>query len=157
MVKDIHVVGFRIGRESFGVAIESVLEIVRLMKITAVPDAPTFIEGVINLRGKIIPIIDLRRRFGEQEVVVNKKNRILVAAIGEKTVGLVVDSASEVMKIPPSEIEPPPNVFGENEVNYVTGVGKIAGRLIILVDLAKIMLRGDLRRLDELSLPSGAA
>jgi purine-binding chemotaxis protein CheW len=151
MAKDIQVVGFRVGKEHFGVPIELVHEIVRIMEITAVPDAPDFIEGVINLRGKIIPVIDLRKRFGETTISASKKNRILVAEIMGKIVGLVVDAASEVVKIPPSDIEPPPNVFGESEVNYVTGVGKIGSKLIILVDLGKIMQRGDLRRITELA------
>jgi purine-binding chemotaxis protein CheW len=151
MAKDIQVVGFRVGKEHFGVPIELVHEIVRIMEITSVPDAPDFIEGVINLRGKIIPVIDLRKRFGEPTIVAGKKNRILVAEIMDKIVGLVVDAASEVVKIPPADIEPPPNVFGESEVNYVTGVGKLANKLIILVDLGKIMQRGDLRRITELA------
>jgi purine-binding chemotaxis protein CheW len=151
MAKDIQVVGFRVGKEHFGVPIELVHEIVRIMEITSVPDAPDFIEGVINLRGKIIPVIDLRKRFGETTITGGKKNRILVAEIMDKIVGLVVDAASEVVKIPPADIEPPPNVFGESEVNYVTGVGKLANKLIILVDLGKIMQRGDLRRITELA------
>ncbi len=156
MAKDIQVVGFRVGREHFGVPISLVHEIVRLMEITSVPDSPDFIEGVINLRGKIIPVIDLRKRFGEKQIQASKKNRILVAEIMEKIVGLVVDAASEVVKIPPSDIEPPPNVFGESDVNYVTGVGKIGGKLIILVDLGKIMQRGDLRRIGELTAAQSA-
>ncbi len=151
MAKDLQIVGFRVGNETFGVPIQSVHEIVRMMEITNVPDAPIYIEGVINLRGKIIPVIDLRKRFGEKNIVASKKNRILVAEVVGKIVGLVVDSASEVVKIPPSEIEPPPNVFGENDVNYVTGVGKVGNKLVILVDLGKIMQRGDLRRLSELA------
>ena len=156
MAKDIQVVGFRVGKEHFGVPIELVHEIVRIMEITSVPDAPDFIEGVINLRGKIIPVIDLRKRFKEQTITSGKKNRILVAEIMGKIVGLVVDAASEVVKIPPSEIEPPPNVFGESDVNYVTGVGKIANKLIILVDLGKIMQRGDLHRITELAAAQAA-
>jgi purine-binding chemotaxis protein CheW len=149
MAKDIQVVGFRVGRENFGVPIELVHEIVRIMEITSVPDSPDFIEGVINLRGKIIPVIDLRKRFGEKTIISSKKNRILVAEVIGRIVGLVVDAASEVVKIPPADIEPPPNVFGENDVNYVTGVGKMAHKLIILVDLGKIMQRGDLRRIGD--------
>ncbi len=151
MAKDLHIVGFRIGREIFGVPIELVHEIVRVPEITAVPDAPEFIEGVINLRGKIVSIVDLRKRFGEKEIKPNKKNRILVVEVGGRLVGLVVDAASEVLKIPPSEIDAPPNVFEEGELNYVTGVGKLQGRLIILIDLGKILQRGELRRLGEMS------
>jgi purine-binding chemotaxis protein CheW len=147
--KDLHLVGFRIGSETFGVPIALVHEIVRVPEITAVPEAPDCVEGVINLRGKIIPVVDLRKRFGEKTSEKNKKNRILVAEVDGKMVGLVVDAASEVIKIPPDAIEPPPNVFEEGELNYVTGVGKLKARLIILVDLTKVLQRGVLRRLGE--------
>jgi len=151
MAKDLHIVGFRIGKETFGVPIALVHEIVRVPEITAVPDAPGCVEGVINLRGRIISVVDLRKRFGEKEITRGKKNRILVAEVENKLVGLVVDSASEVLKIPHSEIDKPPQVYEENEVNYVTGVGKFNGRLIILVDLARILKPGELRRLDQLA------
>jgi purine-binding chemotaxis protein CheW len=155
MAKDLHIVGFRVGRETFGVPIALVREIVRVPEITAVPDAPDCIEGVINLRGRIISIVDLRKRFGARDVQPHKKNRILVAEAHGKLVGLVVDAASEVLKIPPSEVEPPPNVFHEDELNYVTGVGKLNGRLIILVDLAKVLQPGTLRRMPEAALEVG--
>lgn len=143
MSKDLHIVGFRIGRETFGVPISLVHEIVRVPDITAVPEAPDCIEGVINLRGKIVSVVDLRKRFGEREIKRNKKNRILVAEVQGKRVGLIVDAASEVLKVPPSEIEQPPKVFEEGDVNYVTGVGKLKDRLVILVDLNKILQRGE--------------
>ena len=149
MAKDLHIVGFRIGRETFGVPISLVHEIVRVPDITAVPDAPDCVEGVINLRGKIVSIVDLRKRFGEREIKSNKKNRILVAEVENKMVGLVVDAASEVLKLPQSDIEAPPNVFEEGELNYVTGVGKLGGRLIILIDLTKILQRGELKRIGD--------
>lgn len=152
MSSDLHIVGFRVGRETFGVPIELVLEIVRVPEITSVPDSPDYIEGVINLRGKIVSIIDLRKRFGEREIVNNdRKNRILVAEIDGKMIGLIVDSASEVLRLPASEVEPPPNVFNDDELNYVTGVGKLQGRLIILINLSKILQRGELRRIGELA------
>src|SRR6185437_6957656 len=137
-------VGFRIGRETFGVPIALVHEIVRVPEITSVPDSPGYVQGVINLRGKIVSVIDLRRRFGEKEIRPSKKNRILVAEVGGKLVGLIVDSASEVLKIPENEIELPP-VFDQGENNYVTGLGKLNGRLIILIDLNKILQKGELR------------
>lgn len=149
MAKDLHIVGFRIGRETFGVPIELVHEIVRVPDITSVPDAPEYIEGVINLRGKIISVVDLRKRFGEKEIAASKKNRILVAEVEDKMVGLIVDAASEVLKLPRADVDNPPNVFEEGELNYVTGVGKLNGRLIILIDLTKILQRGELRRLSE--------
>lgn len=149
MAKDLQLVGFRIGKETFGVPINLIHEIVRLPEITAVPDAPEYVEGVINLRGKIISVIDLRKRFGEKRIERNRKNRILVAEIDHKMIGLIVDAASEVLRLPQSEIEAPPEVLDESEVKYVTGVGKLNGRLVILVDLARIMQKGELRRLEE--------
>jgi purine-binding chemotaxis protein CheW len=151
MSKDLHLVGFKIGKETFGVPIGLVHEIVRVPEITAVPDAPDYIEGVINLRGKIVSIIDLRKRFGEKEINRNKKNRILVAEVEGKLVGLVVDAASEVLKMPAGDIEDPPNVFEEGELNYVTGVGKLKDRLIILIELTKILQKGELRRVGEVA------
>jgi purine-binding chemotaxis protein CheW len=157
MAKELHIVGFRVGRETFGVPISLVHEIVRVPEITAVPDSPGYVEGVINLRGRIVSVVDLRKRFGEKEIAVNKKNRILVAEVSGKMVGLIVDAASEVIKIPDSEIDLPPSVFEEGELNYVTGVGKVKGRLIILVDLSKILQKGELRRLGEIAENATAA
>ena len=151
MAKDLQLVGFRIGKETFGVPIHLVHEIVRLPEITAVPDAPEYIEGVINLRGKIVSIVDLRKRFGETRIEASRKNRILVAEIEKKMVGLIVDAASEVIRLPESEIEAPPEVFQDNELKYVTGVGKLNGRLVILIDLTKILQKGELRRLGDMA------
>src|SRR3954463_15084909 len=117
MGKDVQIVGFRVGTEVFGVPIALVHEIVRVPEITSVPDAHSYVQGVINLRGKIVSVIDLRRRFGEKETRPSKKNRILVAEAAGKLVGLIVDSASEVLKIPENEIELPP-VFDLSENNY---------------------------------------
>lgn len=157
MARELHIVGFRIGRETFGVPIALVHEIVRMPEITAVPDSPVYVEGVINLRGKIISVIDLRKRFGEKEIVTSKKNRILVTEADGKLVGLIVDAASEVLKIPENEIEPPPPVFDAGALNYVTGLGKLRGRLIILIDLTKVLQKGDLRRLEEVGEIPGAS
>jgi purine-binding chemotaxis protein CheW len=151
MAKELHIVGFRVGRETFGVPIGLVHEIVRVPEITAVPDSPGYVEGVINLRGKIVSVVDLRKRFGEKEIKAHKKNRILVTEVEGKMVGLIVDAASEVLKIPDHEIELPPSVFEEGELNYVTGVGKLHGRLVILIDLSKILQKGELRRLGEMT------
>jgi purine-binding chemotaxis protein CheW len=150
MAKDLHLVGFRIGRETFGVPISLVHEIVRVPEITAVPEAPAFVEGVINLRGKIVSIVDLRKRFGEKEITQNKKNRILVVEVESKMVGLIVDAASEVLRMSAEQVENPPNVFEDGELNYVTGVGKLKDRLIILVELTKVLQKGELKRLGEL-------
>lgn len=154
MEKDYQVVGFRIGNETYGVRIGSVREIVRVPEITAVPNAPAVIEGVINLRGKIIPVMDLRKRFGNSAVQPDKKNRILVVELENKFVGLIVSSASEVLKIPPSEIESPGSVFAEGESSYVTGVGKLKGRLIILLDIARLLRQSEFKKLEEAAEPA---
>lgn len=139
MEKDLQIVGFRVGRETYGVPITAVHEIVRVPEITAVPDAPDYLEGVINLRGKIVSIVDLRKRFGEPAAQPSNKNRILVAEANGKLLGLVVDSASEVLKLSHSQVEAPPALVQEGRLNCVTGVGKLQGRLIILVDLARLL------------------
>jgi purine-binding chemotaxis protein CheW len=130
-----------------------------MMEITAVPDAPDYVEGVINLRGRIIPVIDLRKRFREPGIAPDKRNRILVAEVEGRFVGLIVDAASEVLKLARGEIEPPPELLQENDLSYVTGLGKRNGKLIILVDVEKILSRGELGRLSELTdlQPTGAA
>src|SRR3989442_5980365 len=153
MEKELQVVGCRIGNEAYGVPIASVREIVRGTEITAVPSAPDLIEGVINLRGKIIPVMDLRKRFGQTEIQPDKKNRILVVELENKLIGLIVNAASEVLKIPPSEIEAPGSVFAEGDSGYVTGVGKLKGLLIILLDISKLLHRPELKRLEEVADP----
>jgi purine-binding chemotaxis protein CheW len=156
MAGELQIVGFRVGQQSFGVPISVIHEIVRVPEITAVPDSPNFVEGVINLRGKIVPVVDLRKRFGEKTVTRNKKNRILVSESEGKLVGLIVDSASEVLKISETEIDLPPRVLEQGELNYVTGLGKLQGRLMILIDLNKTLQRGELRRLEEVAESHGA-
>ena len=153
MEKDYQVVGFRIGNETYGVRIGSVREIVRVPEITIVPNAPEAIEGVINLRGKIIPVMDLRKRFGSAGLQPDKKNRILVVELENRLLGLIVSSDSEVLKIPPSEIEPPGTVFAEGESSYVTGVGKLKGRLIILLDIARLLRQPEFKKFEEAAEP----
>ena len=152
-VNELQLVGFRIGKESFGVPIALVHEIVRVPKITAVPDTLDYVEGVINLRGRIISIVDLRKRFQTGTEESSHKNRILVTEIEGTLVGLIVDSASEVLRLQQSEIEPPPSDMFDTESSYITGVGKLNERLIILLDLKKVLSKGDLRRLQEIQLP----
>src|SRR5215468_550713 len=153
MEKELQIVGFRIGNETYGVRIASVREIVRVPEITTVPSAPDMVEGVINLRGKIIPVMDLRKRFGAAPAQADKKNRILVVELENRLLGLIVSSASEVLKIPPSEIEPPGTVFAEGESSYVTGVGKLKGRLIILLDIARLMRQPEFKKFEEAAEP----
>ena len=139
MSRELHIVGFRVGRETFGVPITSLHEIVRVPEITAVPDAPEYMEGVINLRGRIVSVIDLRKRFGEKAGENNRRNRILVVEQNGRLAGLIVDSATEVLKIPSADVEAAPTGFEEGKLNCVSGLGKYAGRLIVLLDMSKLL------------------
>jgi purine-binding chemotaxis protein CheW len=144
MTDELHIVGFQVGRETYGVPITSLHEIVRVPEITVVPDAPVYLEGVINLRGKIVSVMDLRKRFGEKQVALNKQNRILVVEHSGKLAGLIVDSASEVLKIPAADVEAAPSVFQEGGLNCVSGLGKVNGRLVVLLDMNKLLAPGSL-------------
>src|SRR5499425_2575573 len=124
MSRELQIVGFQVGRETYGVPITSLHEIVRVPEITAVPDAPEYMEGVINLRGKIVSVIDLRKRLGEQKVASSRRNRILVVEHNGRLSGLIVDSASEVLKIPASDVEASPTSLEQGGTECVTGLGK---------------------------------
>ena len=139
MSRELHIVGFKVGRETYGVPITSLHEIVRVPEITAVPDAPEYLEGVINLRGKIVSVMDLRKRFGEKQISLKRQNRILVVEHSGRLAGLIVDSASEVLKIPADAVEPPPAVFQDGGLNCVTGLGKVGARLVVLLDMSKLL------------------
>lgn len=139
MNREMQVVGFQVGRETYGVPITALHEIVRVPEITAVPDAPDFVEGVINLRGKIVSVVDLRKRFGKPEEGINRRSRILVVEHKGRLAGMIVDAASEVLKISESEIEPAPAMMLEGGLDCVTGLGKYQGRLIILLDVGKVL------------------
>ena len=120
-------VGFTLGEEDFGVDILNVQEINRMTEITKIPSTPEFVKGVINLRGNVIPVIDLRNRLGMLEKEHDKQTRIIVADVGERTVGLVVDAVSEVIRMNSSLVEPPPELIGgtNNKRDYIKGVGKL--------------------------------
>jgi purine-binding chemotaxis protein CheW len=135
----LQLVSFKIGTEEFGVDILKVQEINRMMEVTRVPNAPEYVDGVINLRGKVIPIIDLRRRFGLERKERDKDTRIVVVELKGKVVGFVVDAVSEVLRIPRSVTEPPPALVSDINAEYITAVGKLEDRLLILLDLEKVL------------------
>ena len=143
----LQLVTFSIGSEEFGVDILKVIEIIRTMEITKVPKAPAFVEGVINLRGLVIPIIDLRRRFGLAEKAGDSDTRIIVIEINGMSVGFVVDSVSEVLRIPANSVVPAPPVVAGVDSDYISGVGKLEDRLLILLDLDKLLSADDLESL----------
>ncbi|HEY1977322.1 MAG TPA: chemotaxis protein CheW [Candidatus Baltobacteraceae bacterium] len=135
----VQVVSFRLGGEEYGVDIAQVQEIIRMVEITHVPRAPRFMEGVINLRGQLIPIIDLRTRFGMSRINPTKSTRIVVTEIGNKRVGIVVDSVSEVLNIPIENVEDAPEMVAGVGTEYIQGVGKLGERLIIMLDLTMVI------------------
>ena len=151
------VVSFKLGSEEYGVDIAQVQEINRMVAVTHVPRAPQFMEGVINLRGQLIPIIDLRTRFGMPRAEHTKNTRIVVTEIGAKRVGMVVDSVSEVLRLPADQVEPAPEMITGVDTEYIRGVGKIEDRLIILLDLAKIITGSEKRELDSAGVEAAAA
>ncbi|MGA3087707.1 MAG: chemotaxis protein CheW [Terriglobales bacterium] len=143
MSRETHIVGFQVGRETYGLPIRALHEIVRVPEVTAVPDAPDYLEGVINLRGKIVSVVDLRKRFGQPAPRLDRRSRILVVEHRGRLAGMIVDSASEVLKIPESEIEAAPTMMQEGGLDWVTGLGKYQGRLIILLDIEKVLAMRD--------------
>jgi purine-binding chemotaxis protein CheW len=129
------IVVFALGEERYGLEISAVYEIIRHQPITAVPQAPPSVEGVINLRGRIIPIVNLRFRFGLPDAHVSNSSRIVVCDANSRRVGLIVDGVSEVLMIPAEAIEQTPDVAVGSNTEYVRGVAKLDDQMIILLDL----------------------
>lgn len=135
-IDEIQLVVFELGDERYGLDIATVYEIIRHQPVTAVPQAPAFVEGVINLRGRIIPVVDLRDRFGMAAGSITKASRIVVCEAAGTRVGLVVDGVSEVLMVPGDAIEATPEVAAGHDAAYLRGIAKLGDRLIILLDLA---------------------
>ena len=144
-------VSFVVENEEFGVDILNVQEIIRTVEITRVPKSPEFVEGVINLRGKIVPVIDLRKRFGIAEKKHDAETRIIVVELPDKVVGFLVDKVKEVIRVEKSVIEPPPELTTSINANYITGVAKLQDRLLILLDLDKVLSSDEQVRLAEIA------
>jgi len=136
----LQLVSFKIANEEFGVDILNVQEINKMVQITKVPNSPEFVEGVINLRGRVIPVVNLRVKMSMPNKEYDKDTRIIVVDLPGKTVGFLVDSVSEVLRIPQNIIEPPPSIVAGINSNYITAVGKLEDRLLILLDLDKVLL-----------------
>lgn len=145
----LQLVSFQLGEEEFGVDILKVQEINRMLEITKVPNSPVFVDGVINLRGKVIPILNLRQRFGLEKKEIDKKTRIVVVDIDGKVVGVVVDAVSEVLRLPVDTVEPPPPMAAGVESEYIKGVGKLEDRLLILLDLNKLLTTEERKLLNQ--------
>ena len=146
MAKNLQLVVFNVGKELYGVGIDSVKEIVRVPDVTEVPDSPEFLEGVINLRGRVVPVIDLRKRLRLNGAERTKSTRVLITGNSGSIVGLLVDSVSEVIKIQPDAIEDPPEMISAIGVEYITGVAKIEEKLIIILNIKKVLSVEELRK-----------
>ncbi len=135
---------FRIGKEDYGIAVSYVIEIVGVQQITEVPDMPVYLRGVINLRGRVIPVMDVRVRFGMEARAFDDRTCIVVVNLAETAVGLIVDTVNEVLNIPPSEISPPPRIKKGEGSRFVRGMGKVGDAVKILLDLGKLLHDSDM-------------
>jgi len=144
MATDQKLLTFSLAEEGYGVSILKVKEIIGMLDITPVPRTPDFIKGVINLRGKIIPIMDLRVKFGMDECEYNERTCIIVVEIHikgtQKLIGVVVDMVSEVVTISEEQIEPPPEYGTKSEHNFILGIGKLKDRVVIILDIEEVFL-----------------
>lgn len=140
-VETLHLVGFLLNNEEYALDIAVVQEIIRVNGWTRVPNAPDYIKGVINLRGRIIPVVDPKVRMGAGHGGLTKESRIMVVEAGRKIVGMLVDNVSQVMRLPVSTVEPPPDEVSVADKNFVRGVGKMNGRLILLLELDRLLDR----------------
>lgn len=139
MSEDMKVIVFQIKNKEYAIPVDKVSGIEKLLHITRVPKALKFVKGVINLRGVITPIIDLRVRFGFEEVEYDESTRIIIVILDDMEVGLIVDSANDVLDIPVESIEPQPEVVGHLASEYISGVAKIEKRLLVLINLEKAL------------------
>ena len=153
---DEQLVIFKLANEYYGVSIEAVNTIIRLPDITAVPNAPTYVKGVINLRGLIVPVISLRSRFGLGETESTKATRVVVVENEGMQVGMIVDAVSETMSLPRANIEPLSPLVQSTDAWYLRGVGKVGERLIILLALDRVLSQQDSEELKMLSQASVA-
>lgn len=138
---------FELGGEQYGVGIETVESIIKLQTITRVPHAPKFVEGVTNLRGVVLPVIDLRKRFGLELEAATKDSRIVVVEVNGLKVGMIVDAVTEVLRIQDEQIEPPSPMITTLDSAFILGIAKVDKRLVILLDLSKILSAQEQERL----------
>ncbi len=146
----LQLVTFNIGKEEYGVDILHVQEINRMTHITKVPNAPHFVEGVINLRGRVIPVIDLRLKLKIEKKEYDKNTRIIVVEVDNKTIGFIVDSVNEVLRIPANLTEVPPEMVSGVESEFIKSVGKLEDRLLILIDIQKVIQTNEIKKIETM-------
>ena len=148
----LQLVSFCLGSEEFGIDILKVHEINRMSQITRVPSAPVFIEGIINLRGQVIPVISLRNKLGMDKKELDKDSRIVVVELKSKTVGFIVDSVSEVLRIDSSVVENPPSMVAGIQSDFITSIAKLENKLLILLDLEKVLSVEETKKLNSIDV-----
>ncbi len=134
---------FKLQNESYGVDIASVEGIIKMQEITVMPHAPSFVDGITNLRGSVVPVIDLRRRFGMPSAEHTRDTRIVIVNLEGKKVGMTVDEVSEVIHIHDSQIEPAPSIVTTIDSGFIKGIAKDTGRLVILINLQQVLTSGE--------------
>ncbi|MFC5532476.1 chemotaxis protein CheW [Cohnella yongneupensis] len=150
MAEEMKIIVFTLAHEEYGIEVDKVRTIERLMPITRVPKTPDFVKGVINLRGVVIPVIDLRGRFSLPESELGDNSRIIIVAANDLEVGFIVDSANDVIDLMSDAIENPPEVVGGIKAKYLSGVAKIGdNRLLILLNLSEVLNRGEIIQLEQ--------
>ncbi|RKL69015.1 chemotaxis protein CheW [Salipaludibacillus neizhouensis] len=149
-LQDMKVIVFQLKDEEYGVEVDQVRSIERVEHITRVPSTPDFVEGVINLRGVVTPIIDLRKRFEIEAIDHTDTTRVIIVTVGNMDVGLVVDAANDVIDISRESVEPPPEVVGSLEAEYIQGVAKLEKRLLILLNLDKVLNRTEREQMKDI-------
>ncbi|MBN2795360.1 MAG: chemotaxis protein CheW [Clostridia bacterium] len=141
---------FKLGEEKYGVDILNVSTISEYLEITRVPDAPKYVQGMINLRGDIIPVINLKKRFNIPETNVSDETRIIIYSIDGVAIGFLVDEASQVIRVDEKDIEPTPAILRGADREYISGVGKYNGQIIILLDFSKILSEAERAEIKKL-------
>jgi len=141
---------FHLGEEDYGLEIRHVIEIVVMQEITTVPDMPDFVIGVINLRGQVISVIDIRTRFKLEVREYDDRTCIIVVRINDVSVGIIVDTVNEVINIPESQVDPPPRTHSGIKSSYIKGMGKISQNVKILLDIEKILYEEELAQISAL-------
>ncbi len=151
MSEELKVIVFSLGEEEYGIEVDKVQTIERLSPITRVPKTPAFVKGVINLRGSVIPVIDLRGRFNLPETELSENSRIIVVAVNELEVGFIVDAANDVADINSDLIESPPEIVGGIRAKYLQGIAKLGeGRLLVMLNLNEVLNKQEIIQLEEL-------
>lgn len=151
MAAEIKTIVFSIGSEEYGIEVDHVKTIERMLPMTRVPKTPAFVKGVVNLRGVVVPVIHLASRFGLPETEPTEHSRIVMVSVGELEVGFIVDAANDVIDVDPDQIEAPPEVVGGIRAKYLRGIAKVgADRLLVMLNLSEVLNKSEIIQLEQM-------